>query len=219
MMQSDDTSEGGSPGEAPCYRHLIVGGHAVDPGTARDVARFRKAERERLYAQRNAGSPGDRAQLSQAIARQLDRVLADVAGQAIAAYWPIRSEPDLRDWMARTHDRGASILLPVVIEKNAPLAFRTWRPRCRMERGVWNIPVPVDGAEATPDIVIAPLLGVDEAGYRLGNGGGYYDRTLAALGGNRQVIGVGASNCRIRTIFPMPWDIPMTTVVLEDAAP
>ncbi len=216
MTDSDDRAEDDRPGEDPCYQHLIVAGHAIDPDTARDVARFRKAERARLYALRNAGTVADRAQLSADIGAELDRELPDLAGRTIAAYWPIRSEPNLRDWMTRAHAAGARILLPVVVVKNAPLIFREWVPRCRMERGIWNIPVPADGAEGTPDIVISPLLGVDEEGYRLGNGGGYYDRTLAAMEKLPLVIGIGAPDCRIKTIFPMPWDIPMSMTVLGD---
>ncbi|QIE47247.1 5-formyltetrahydrofolate cyclo-ligase [Pseudohalocynthiibacter aestuariivivens] len=215
-MHSEDRSDDDIPGDDPCYQHLIIAGHAIDPATARDVSRFRKAERARLYALRNAGTAEDRAQLSDAIAAELDRELTNLAGRIIAAYWPIRSEPDLRDWMTRAHEAGARIVLPVVVEKNAPLIFRTWAPRCAMERGIWNIPVPSDGAEATPDIVISPLLGVDEAGYRLGNGGGYYDRTLAAMETPPLIIGIGAPDCRIKTIYPMPWDVPMTMTVLGD---
>ncbi|MDX1785296.1 MAG: 5-formyltetrahydrofolate cyclo-ligase [Roseovarius sp.] len=215
-MHSDDRADDDRPGEDPCYQHLIVAGHAIDPDTARDVNRFRKAERARLYALRNEGTVADRAQLSDNIAAELDQALTDLADRTIAVYWPIRSEPDLRAWMTRAHEAGARILLPVVVTKNAPLIFRQWTPGCAMERGIWNIPVPANGAEAIPDTVISPLLGVDEAGYRLGNGGGYYDRTLAALDKKPLVIGIGAPNCRIKTIYPMPWDIPMSMTVLGD---
>ena len=67
-----------------------------------------------------------------------------------------------------------------------------------------------------PDIVVAPLVGVDKALYRLGNGGGYYDRTLAALDPRPRVVGVGFAGCLMPTIFPMSWDVPMDTVLLSD---
>lgn len=85
-----------------------------------------------------------------------------------------------------------------------------------MTRGVWNIPVPADRAEDRPDIVISPLLGVDRDLYRLGNGGGYYDRTLAALDPRPRIIGVGLAGCILPTIYPMPWDIPMDEIILSD---
>jgi 5,10-methenyltetrahydrofolate synthetase len=67
-----------------------------------------------------------------------------------------------------------------------------------------------------PDVVIVPLLGVDDALFRLGNGGGYYDRTLVRLPGPRRVIGVGYGFSRMTTIYPMPWDVPMDVIVLDD---
>ncbi len=210
-MEDDDQS-----GDAPCFAHTLIGGHPVDARTARDVARFRKAERERLYAERRAVPSDLRAELTAAICQQLDRLLREVSGQRIAAYWPIRGEPDLRVWMTKAHERGAVIGLPVVIERAAPLEFHEWKPRCKMTRGDWNIPVPVERNPITPDIVVAPLVGVDESGYRLGNGGGYYDRTLAAQNPKPIVIGVGFGFCRMKSIYPMPWDIQMDRVILSD---
>ena len=118
--------------------------------------------------------------------------------------------------MARTDAKGARILLPVVVEKAAPLVFRRWRPGCRMERGIWDIPIPAEGEAMSPEVVIVPLLGIDAAGFRLGNGGGYFDRTLAALYPLPRRIGVGQDFCQLPTIFPMPWDIPMQVAVLGD---
>ena len=76
---------------------------------------------------------------------------------------------------------GGRCALPVVVEKKAPLVFRLWEPGGRLVPGVWNIPIPADGDEVLPDVVIAPVVGFDSACYRLGYGGGFFDRTLAAL--------------------------------------
>ncbi|AZQ69413.1 5-formyltetrahydrofolate cyclo-ligase [Silicimonas algicola] len=207
----DDTA-----GEEACLAHNLVAGQPVDSATARDVARFRKAERERLYEVRRSLRQTERAELTADLVKTLDSALSDVGGISIAVYWPIRGEPDLRGWMAKAHENGASVLLPVVVRKSAPLVFRKWSPGCAMERGFWNIPVPAGDDEATPQVVISPLVGVDEQGYRLGNGGGYYDRTLAALDPRPRILGVGFPGCRMKTIYPMPWDIPMDEVVLGD---
>ncbi|WP_116597179.1 5-formyltetrahydrofolate cyclo-ligase [Primorskyibacter marinus] len=210
--------DGDSGGSDPCMAHLLVDGNPVDPATMRDVARFRSAERARLMDARRRISTPQRAAMTTKLSRTLETIVAPQQGMRIAAYWPIRGEPDLRDWMARAHDAGANVLLPVVVKKNAPLIFRDWSPGCAMERGVWNIPVPAKGEAMKPDVVISPLLGADEACFRLGNGGGYYDRTLALLDPMPKVIGVGFADCIISTIFPMPWDVPMDIVVLADGS-
>ena len=208
----DDEADRGSE---VCFAHLLVDGHPVDPDTARDVARFRRAERARLIAAR-ALSALARERATTALIAELERVVAPRPGMTLAAYWPIRGEPDLRRWMATAHAAGARVLLPVVVDENAPLEFRVWSPDCRMARGLWNIFVPAEGEVCRPDIVIAQLVGVDEALYRLGNGGGYYDRTLAQIDPRPRCIGVGFVGCMVPTIFPMPWDVPMDEILLSD---
>lgn len=207
----DDPSGGGSP----CFAHLLVDGHPVDAGTTRDVARFRRAERARLLAARTMPSH-ERERATTALIEGLDRIVAPKPGVTIAVYWPIRGEPDLRPWMARAHAAGAGILLPVVVDKAMPLEFRAWSPGCPMTRGIWNIPVPVNGEARVPDIVLAPLVGIDRDLYRLGNGGGYYDRTLARLQPRPRIIGVGFEGCDSPSIYPMPWDVPMDEAFLSD---
>lgn len=205
-------------GSIPCMAHMLVNGQLVDPDTLRDVARFRRGERVRLLDARRHVSTSERAVMTQTLSRALDTLIAPQKGMKIAVYWPIRGEPDLRDWMARVQAAGATVLLPVVLEKNAPLVFRPWFPGCTMVRGIWNIPIPANGPDLIPDVVVTPLLGVDDACFRLGNGGGYYDRTLAQFDPLPRVVGVGFADCRIPTIFPMPWDIPMEDVILTDGS-
>jgi 5-formyltetrahydrofolate cyclo-ligase len=84
-----------------------------------------------------------------------------------------------------------------------------------MVQGVWKIPVPADGPEVVPDVALAPVVGWDGAGYRLGYGGGYFDRTLAALAPSPLTIGVGLYAARVPTIFPQPHDIAMDVIVTE----
>ncbi|MBV8783494.1 MAG: 5-formyltetrahydrofolate cyclo-ligase, partial [Gammaproteobacteria bacterium] len=94
-----------------------------------------------------------------------------------------------------------------------PLTFREWWPGARMARGLWNIPHPAEGAEVLPTVVLAPLVGFDPACYRLGYGGGFFDRTLAALVHRPQVIGLGYPQLRIPTIYPQWHDIPMNRIL------
>jgi 5,10-methenyltetrahydrofolate synthetase len=209
-MNEDDFSDDSSP----CFAHHLVGGHPVDPQTALDVSRFRKSERQRLYAMRKDMPLDARHAAAEKISSQLDLEIKNFSGAAIAVYWPIRGELDLRNWMKKAAGKGATIALPVVVEKDSPVAFHQWEPECRMVPGYWKIPVPAEERPVTPDVVIVPLLGVDRERYRLGNGGGYYDRTLASLSPRPLTIGVGQSFSKMPTIFPMPWDIPMDRIVL-----
>lgn len=204
------------PGDAPCFAHRLEGGHVVDAVTWHDVARFRKAERARLYAARGALSQAEqRAQAARVMALLVDEI-GPPEGRTIAGYWPIRGEMDLRPFLSDLSEHGAQLALPVVIAREAPVEFHRWQPGAEMVRGIWNIPVPASAVPVRPDIVIVPLLGVDAAGYRLGNGGGYYDRTLAALDPRPRIIGVGHGSCAMTTIFPQPWDIAMDVVLLGD---
>lgn len=209
------SDENDLPGDPVCHADRIVAGFAVDPQTFRDVSRFRKAERARLYAKRKSLGSSEREKKTDALISALRKVLKEKTFQRIAVYWPIRGEPDLRALMSEICDSGRDVLLPVVVERQAPLIFRSWHPGCSMVRGEWNIPVPAEGQAKEPEVVIAPLVGIDPSLYRLGNGGGYYDRTLAALPVKPLIIGAGFDFCRIPTIFPMPWDIPMDLAVSD----
>jgi 5,10-methenyltetrahydrofolate synthetase len=177
--------------------------------------RWRKAEREQIIAARLALSPSERRWRALAIARHLDDTMGDVSGRTVGMYWPFRGEPNLRQWMEGITARGASCALPVVVVRDAPLVFRAWRPGVRMCGGIWNIPVPADGAEVVPDVVVAPVVGFDPSCYRLGYGGGFYDRTLAAMAKPPRVIGVGFALAAIATIHPLPHDIAMHAIVTE----
>lgn len=180
-----------------------------------DVKRWRKAERERLITARLAVPADVRTAMSQRIGESLDAVIGDIAGRMVSLYWPFRGEPDLRAWMASVKERGGRTALPVVVEKARPLIFRAYAPGDRLEKGVWNIPIPAGGDPVLPDIVISPVVGIDPGQYRLGYGGGFFDRTLAAMPFKPLVIGVGYELQRIATIYPQPHDIPMDRVVTE----
>lgn len=222
-MTADDDPTGryASP---PCMAGEIAPDYfdplGVDPEQARDVARWRRAERARLRAERDRLSVAARQSASGAIGAHLSTFLCqtfgDLRGQVFSGYWPIKGEPDLRPLMRDLHASGVTVALPIVETRAAPLVFRRWTPATRMVRGDWNIPVPPPEAETvTPQIALAPLVGWTAEGYRLGYGGGYFDRTLAALHPRPFVIGIGFHSARLASIFPQPHDIPMDMIVTE----
>lgn len=188
----------------------------LKPEQPHDLRAWRTAERKRLITERRNVSNETRRGHAKRIATTLKQLIGSVDGLTVSAYWPIRGEPDLRplaDWI---EDKGGRFALPLVVASARPLAFRAWRTGDPLERGVWNIPIPTTGPEIIPDVVISPVVGFDSEGYRLGYGGGFYDRTLASMSSQTRVMGVGYEMARLATIFPQPYDIPMDMIVTQD---
>ncbi|MGA2343507.1 MAG: 5-formyltetrahydrofolate cyclo-ligase, partial [Steroidobacteraceae bacterium] len=113
--------------------------------------------------------------------------------------------------------RGGLAALPVVVREAAPLEFWRFSPGVPMQTGVWSIPIPKQREVLAPDVVIAPLVGFDRAGYRLGYGGGYFDRTLAAASPRPFAVGLGFADSALETIYPQAHDIPMNLIVTEES--
>src|SRR4029077_12381219 len=180
-----------------------------------EVKLWRKAERQRLLALRTGTAPAERREWGQQIEATLRAVLYERPGVTLGVYWPFQAEFDPRpliDWLIAA---GSAVALPVVVDKKGPLEYRAWRPGEKLVNGVWNIPVPEQHQVVIPQVVLAPLVGFDEDYYRLGYGGGYFDRTLAALSPRPLAIGVGFELSQIETIHPQDFDIPMDVIVTE----
>jgi 5-formyltetrahydrofolate cyclo-ligase len=111
---------------------------------------------------------------------------------------------------------GSRSALPVVVEKKKPLEFREWWPGAPTTPGVFDLPIPQGTEIMRPHALLVPPVGFDAQGYRLGYGGGYFDRTLAALAPQPLKIAVAFEVSRIPTIHPQPYDIPMDFVVTEN---
>ncbi len=109
----------------------------------------------------------------------------------VAGYLPIRSEIDPRPAMLALAGLGYRVAVPVVEGSGRPLAFRRWTPGVATERGAFGVEVPVAGAPEEPDVLLVPLLAFDPRGHRLGYGGGFYDRTIAALRDRGDVHALG----------------------------
>jgi 5-formyltetrahydrofolate cyclo-ligase len=116
------------------------------------------------------------------------------AETVVSAFWPFRSEVDLRPLIHRLHERGCIIVLPIVVARRSALVFRRWTPGMVLEKGGFGVLTPPNQApEFEPDWLLVPLLAFDAKGYRLGYGGGFYDVTLAALRARKSVFAVGAA--------------------------
>ncbi len=103
-------------------------------------------------------------------------------GCVVSGYWPMRDEFDVRPLLAALHQRGHPCALPVVMGRGQALAFRAWSPGDALVEAAYGTHVPAaDAAALTPKLLLVPMLAFDDRGYRLGYGGGYYDRTLAGL--------------------------------------
>jgi 5-formyltetrahydrofolate cyclo-ligase len=180
-----------------------------------ELRAWRRSERQRLLALRTGVTPAERRLWGEAIEAKLRGLLVERPGIVLGVYWPFQAEFDPRpliDWVTQ---QGWSVALPAVVDKKGPLEYRAWRPGEKLVDGVWNIPIPEKREIVIPDAVLAPLVGFDRQCYRLGYGGGYFDRTLAAQSPRPSAIGVGFELSQIETIYPQHFDIPMEIVVTE----
>lgn len=156
--------------------------------------------------------------LNAALCSHLDALLVRLAPQRLAFCWPWRREPDLRAWVQQwlRGGQGRVAALPVVEERHAAMRFRQWQPGAPMATDRYGIPYPAAGAEVRPQVLLVPLNAFDAAGFRLGYGGGYFDRTLAEL--EALAVGVGFELGRVESTLAQAHDRPMDWIVTEAGA-
>lgn len=186
--------------------------------TRGDIMAWRRDTRRRLLDERMAIPAAERERRAAAALARLAAVADLSRFSAVGLYWPFRAEIDVRPLARALIAGGTRIGLPVVVTPNAPVEFREWTPGAPVARGVWNIPVPDGTPQVFPACLVVPLVGFDAAGYRLGYGGGYYDRTLAARRPRPWAIGLGFDLGRLDSIHPLGHDVPMDGIVTESAA-
>lgn len=191
------------------------------------------ALRERLLAARTAAGQRDPAVLATLAARVaalLPRLPVEHT-QIIGFYWPMRAEPDLRDtivnWLATdmAADNAADtpinthlkriVALPVVTDPRQAMVFHRWTPSTPMHAGKFGIPVPVDPDIVHPTLLLVPCVGFDRQCYRLGYGGGFYDRTLAALTPRPLTIGIALNDTRCEALPVEAHDLPLDGILTE----
>jgi len=180
-----------------------------------EVKVWRKAKRVELLQARRAIPSAVYHSVSSGIVEEIARSFLSRLKGVTALYFPICGEPDILPLAERLLDAGGTLALPVVIAPGQPLQFREWKPGDAMVRGVYGIEYPAAEKTVYPDALVVPVLGFDAACYRLGYGGGYYDRTLGALSSRPLTLGAGLELARLPTIYPQPHDVPLDFIVTE----
>lgn len=176
---------------------------------------WRQNQRRRLIEERAALSADDRRQITDYCLAHISDYLSDCKPAVIGLYWPIKGELDCRPLAEPLLKAGWILSLPVINNETGKLDFARWQPATSMTAGIWNIPVPTSPEWLSPTRFLVPLVGFDIANYRLGYGGGYYDRTLADKNDDVETIGVGMEMGRFDSIHPHALDIPMRRIITE----
>ena len=185
------------------------------PANAPAASVWRAALRREKLAARAALEPDAHARASIQVCDRLRELLSARVPGILAFCWPIRNEVDCRPLAEPLLAAGWRLAMPVVAEPAAAMRFRCWTPGMTMTQDPHGIPIPAGTAECQPDVVLLPLVAFDGAGYRLGYGGGYFDRTLAARVPRPFCIGVGFELARVASIRPAAHDVPLDCMVTE----
>jgi 5-formyltetrahydrofolate cyclo-ligase len=176
---------------------------------------WRKKKRLELLACREAVTNNDRIQWSMKITSSLEHGFPILWKSTVGFYWPYRGEYDPHPAMSASQRRGAVLALPEVENERKLLCFHRWWKEAPMKIGAYNIPVTDNTELVMVNAIIVPMLGFDTQGYRLGYGGGYYDRTITGINPSPLVIGVAFEILRLDNIYPRPHDVAMDFIVTE----
>ena len=178
----------------------------------------RAALRQRLLRARAAMSAEERARRNAALQEKLQAWLAQRAETTLGAYWPIRSEfdplPAVQQWLAG--DAGRQAALPASSKATHTMRFLRWQPGGAMAADDYGIPVPAAGEEVAPALLLVPCVGFGAGGVRLGYGGGFYDRALAALQPRPFALGLGFSIGFVAAFAALPHDQRLDAVLTDE---
>jgi 5,10-methenyltetrahydrofolate synthetase len=166
-------------------------------------------------AAREALPPAEHALRSARIETGLMAMLGSRSPAIIGFCWPIRAEFDARPLIERLLQSGWRACLPVLVGVAEPMSFRAWTPGAQMAVDRYGIHYPAAGEALVPDILLMPVNAFDDRGFRIGYGGGYFDRTLAALTPRPLAIGVGFDLARVASIYPEAHDVSLDAVITE----
>jgi 5-formyltetrahydrofolate cyclo-ligase len=180
-------------------------------------AEIKRALRQAAEAARAAAHTADPG-AGAALARYGMIVLGERSFASVAAYWPIRTEIDVRPLLSALVENGRDAALPVAPARGEPLAFRRWRPGSELEAGRFGTAQPISAAALVePDVLLVPLLAFDRRHRRLGYGAGFYDRTLAQLRRRKRVLAIGVAFAaqEVEEVPVNGWDEPLDLVLTE----
>ncbi len=201
------------------------GGVAPHPTSHRDAPMTISDDKARLREQALARRPALHADNSEAGAQACRHFLGTIGfpfGDDVSVYLPVRDEFDVLPFAHTAHAFGHRVGMPVVVGKAKPLQFRAWTPETELVPGVMDIPVPPPESDVvTPRLLLVPLMAFDAAGYRLGYGGGYYDRTLALLrllDPETLAVGVCYAGLEVEAVPHDGHDAPLDWIVTEKGA-
>jgi 5-formyltetrahydrofolate cyclo-ligase len=189
--------------------------------SAASRAGIKKEARKAAAAARQKAHQADRGVAGATLAMTGLDFLDLPAGTVVSGFLPYQTEIDVRPLLARLAASGLVTALPVVTGRGEPLIFRAWRPGEPIQPGAWNIPVPrTTAAEVVPDVLLVPMLAFDSGGFRLGYGGGFYDRTLEKLRRDKPVIAVGVAYAgqEVHQVPRGPHDQPLDWILTETGA-
>ena len=181
------------------------------------LSAWRRAVRRSLLDWRSALDGALHQQYSDQIRAHLAAFLTQRANATVGFYWPIQNEIDLRPVIEPHIVAGGRAALPIVPGKDMPMVFHDWTPDTEMVPGFAKIPEPRNSTEVPVHVMVAPLVGFDRAGYRLGYGGGFFDRTLGAMKRKPLVVGVGFEATLLEDIKPHRYDVPVDIVITDQA--
>lgn len=181
------------------------------------------ALRRQLKAARNAIPLPARHRAARAALRHALRHGLLLRAQRIGFYLPQGGEFDVRPLLQQAQCMGAACYLPVLSKRGRVMRFGRIVAGARLRRNRYGIPEPVDAKALRArqlDLLLMPLVGFDERGYRLGMGGGFYDATLAFMRHRRlwrkpRLVGVAYTCQRVEALPHDPWDMPLDAVLTE----
>ena len=182
-----------------------------------ELSEQKAAARKAAFARRKAAHQAQHG-AGEIVAAALKEVLQDEPSTVLAGYMPIRTEIDILPAMRWAHAAGWRVSVPEIMGQGKPLKFREWHPEAEMVEGPFGAQVPASGAWLEPQLLLCPLVAFDARGYRLGYGGGFYDRSIEELSAIHPVRAIGIAYSAQEAPEPLPiepTDQPLEAVITE----